>query len=315
MKKYLVIFLLALTFAFSGCARSDKETSAQKETTSVLEMLSKEQLDYLTEKLMFTEDAIAYMDYESVNWNLLGTGLELYNPSSGVEINGLDYIPEENIDFETLKPESDRKITYEELYAIRLKEKNMRVEYFLEYYFGCVKESDNKFIIKLPLEGYDDTYAVFGVTVSGEKLHMSVPRIYYSRSMSLESAILGGSVFSILYDSYDFKAFFKDNKKQFDEVILGIQYSSVTPKSMVLTVINYTDKNFKCNKSFEIYKGEGGEKELLKDYSVKTKENFKLDAHTSSRIDIAFGSDKDLEPGIYTIILDGGVFEDRFEVK
>lgn len=315
MKKYLVIFLLMLTFAFSGCARSDKETSAQEETTSVLEILSEEQLDYLTEKLMFTEDAIAYMDYESVNWNLLGTGLELYNPSSGVEINGLDYIPEENIDFETLKPESDRKITYEELYAIRLKEKNMRVEDFLEYYFGCVKDSDNKFIIKLPLEGYDDTYALFGVTVNGEKLHMSVPHIYCSPLMSMESTFRGGSVFSVLYDSYDFKAFFKDNKKEFEDVVFGIQYSSVTPRSMVLTVKNYTSKSFKCNKSFEIYKGEGDSKELLKEHSVKTKENLKLDANTSSRIDISFGSDKDLEPGVYTIVLDGGVFEDRFEVK
>lgn len=40
------------------------------------------------------------MNKESVNWNLLGTGFELYNKTSGVEINGVEYIVDNSYDYQ-----------------------------------------------------------------------------------------------------------------------------------------------------------------------------------------------------------------------
>lgn len=40
------------------------------------------------------------MNKESVNWNLLGTGFELYNKTSGVETNGVEYIADNSYDYQ-----------------------------------------------------------------------------------------------------------------------------------------------------------------------------------------------------------------------
>lgn len=84
---------------------------------------------------------------------------------------------------------------------------------------------------------------------------------------------------------------------------------------MVLEVNNYTQKNFKCNESFDIYKGEGDNKELLKEFSVKTKEKHTQEKQSLRSIYLTFGSDKGLEPGIYTIVFGDGILEESFEVK
>lgn len=315
MKKYTIILLIILVFALSGCSKNSRNSEVQTEPP-ILELLSEEQLKYLTEELFYTTDAISKMSYEGLNQHLLGTGLELYNPSSGVERYGLDYVPEKEIDFGALKSESDKKITYDEAYAIRLKEDKMRIEDFLDYEFYAALESGNKYMIALPVDGYDDTYVRFTVSVEGESIHMSVPLFFYSRDWEPLGASMAGSVFSILYDTLDFEDYFKNDKHTNEgSLLIGIQYSSVTPKSMVLNINNYTDKQFKCGKGFNIYRGKGADKELLEDFSVKTKEKHEQPANTKSMLPIRFGSDNSLEPGIYTIVLDDGIFEETFEIK
>ena len=91
MKKYCVILLAFFALVFTACAKNGTNTDGKAETTPILDILSDEQIEYLTEKLLFTMDAISDMSYEGVNYQLLGTGLELYNPTSGIEVNGLDY--------------------------------------------------------------------------------------------------------------------------------------------------------------------------------------------------------------------------------
>lgn len=89
MKKYCVILLAVLAIVFTSCTKNNTNTGGGEETTPILDILSDEQIEYLTEKLLFTVDAISDMSYEGVNYQLLGTGLELYNPTSGIEVNVL----------------------------------------------------------------------------------------------------------------------------------------------------------------------------------------------------------------------------------
>lgn len=311
MKKYCLILLVFLALVFiTACAKNGTNTSGEAETTPILDILSEEQIKYLTEKLFFTTDIISDMSYEGVNYHLLGTGLELYNPTSGVEINGVDYMANEELDYKNLKSESDRKITYDEAYAIRLKEKEMRAEDFLKYEFICNSDKENVYRFFIPLEDYDDTYVSFSVRMDGRNIHMSTPYFFYTKSLS------NGSTFSILYDTLLFKDYFKDNKHTNEgKVLIGIRYNSATPTSIVLEAYNYTQKKFKCSKSFDIYKGEGVDKELLEEFSVKTKEKHTQDKRTSASIYLTFGSDKGLEPGIYTIVFGDGILEESFEVK
>ena len=78
------------TLLFTGCNRkTNEEPNKEKKVYNV--ELSEAQKKYLMNEQMTSEDALKYMDREGINWNLLGTGLELYNPTSGVEVNGLKY--------------------------------------------------------------------------------------------------------------------------------------------------------------------------------------------------------------------------------
>ncbi|MCM1308589.1 MAG: hypothetical protein NC223_08325, partial [Butyrivibrio sp.] len=294
MKKYCAILLILFALAFTACAQN-ANTGSEAETTPILDILSEEQIKYLTEKLFFTTDAISDMSYEDVNYQLQGTGLELYNPTSGVEINGLDYTVDEEIDYKNLESKADKKITYEEAYAIRLKEKEMRAEDFLEYEFIRKSDKENVHLFFIPLEGYEDTYVRFSIKTEGCNIHMSTPHFFHSKSLSV------GNTFSILYDTLLFEDYYKDNKYTNEgDVLIGIRYNSVTPTSLILNVHNFTQKKFKCGKSFKIYKGEGDGKELLEEFSVKTREKHTQEKRTAASIYLTFGSDKGLEPGIYT---------------
>ncbi|MBD5157417.1 MAG: hypothetical protein HDT13_07280 [Butyrivibrio sp.] len=167
MKKYCVILLAVLAIVFTSCTKNNTNTGGGEETTPILDILSDEQIEYLTEKLLFTMDAISDMSYEGVNYQLLGTGLELYNPTSGIEVNGLDYTLDKEPDYENIKSGSDRRITYDEAYSIRLKENDMRAEDFLEYEFICESEKENVYMFFIPLEDYEDTYVRFSVRTDG----------------------------------------------------------------------------------------------------------------------------------------------------
>lgn len=90
MKKS-IIFIAAIIFAicFTACGNSG-EKNTQTETTTNGIKLTEEQLEYL-KKLRSDITGIEYVSEEDLNRMLLGTGMEIYNPSSGVEVFGLEY--------------------------------------------------------------------------------------------------------------------------------------------------------------------------------------------------------------------------------
>ncbi len=115
MKKINLVVLFLLVVVLTACGKSSSDNNSETKTTneeaSLLDMLSEEQLDYLTQEEQLTEDAIKLMDYESVNWYLLGTGLELYNKSSGVEKFGITYDNSNGVDYINADFGNGKKIT------------------------------------------------------------------------------------------------------------------------------------------------------------------------------------------------------------
>lgn len=83
----------------SGC--SDKGKGQKDSNPSGQDfVLTEEQKNYLSDKKGIGTAALELMNKESVNWNLLGTGFELYNKTSGVEINGVEYIVDNSYDYQ-----------------------------------------------------------------------------------------------------------------------------------------------------------------------------------------------------------------------
>ena len=74
----------------SGC--SDKGKSQKDSNPSGQDfVLTEEQKNYLSDKKGIGTAALELMNKESINWNLLGTGFELYNKTSGVETKAEEY--------------------------------------------------------------------------------------------------------------------------------------------------------------------------------------------------------------------------------
>lgn len=148
MKKRILL-LLATAVMMTGCGLKSGSTAKSEamspddpmnKPANLYESLSDEQKKYLEETFEYNEEAINECSYESLNKKLLGTGLELYNQSSGVEVFGLEYKLDESVDkslygsyYINQECKSDKLITYDEALDIREKEKNMRLEDFLGY--------------------------------------------------------------------------------------------------------------------------------------------------------------------------------------
>lgn len=292
---------IMLCLEFSSCGQK-VETSSQN-SDSVLQYLSQEQKEYLHSQ-HFTDDAIAMMEYESVNYKLLGTGLELYNPSSGVEKNGVRYsiTKDEGSSFvyET-KTAGNEQITYEEALNIRLKENRMRVDDFLNYKFEIVllgdKDEERHYKLMLALKGYTNTYVnvYFSEKLSGE-IHMKAPIIYYKETED------SGQTFSFLYDSALRDEFFSDceNPHYQKKMIYGIQYSSITDHSLVLEVYNFTDEEQKLLPSFELFNIDNGRNTLIK--QEKSTQVHKVRANTFSIWPVNFAMEEGtLEKGRYLL--------------
>ena len=123
-------------------------------------------------------------------------------------------------------------------------------------------------------------------------------------------------VFSIDYDKALFDTFYENGDYSIDgKLFYGIQYSSVTDKSLVLQVFNNTDEEVSIGKGFKIYKLNGTDKELV----VEDEHEIGQAVSKSSwgTIPISFGEGKTLSAGSYIIEFGddktGGELE--FEVK
>lgn len=303
MKKFYLLILMIIPLMLTACGKNVSDETGTKETesdgSSILHSLTKEQLNYLTEGEQLSEDAIALMDYESVNWYFLGTGMELYNQSSGVEKNGVTYDCEEGVDYTNPESVNDKKITLEELYDIRCKEDKMRLEDFMEYEFliKAIDADNNRYSMQVPLEEYQNTYAEINYKIKDDNtIYMRAPVLSYHVS-DTES-----KTFSIYYDKATYTAFFENGDYSYDnKLYFGIQHSSVTGKSLVLQIFNNTEDEYSLNDSFEIYKITDGEKELLKDYSYTTEDVTQIKKQTWSIHPVKFPSETKLDKGEYVI--------------
>ena len=275
--------------------------------------LSAEQLDYLTTQAGLTEDSIALMDYEAINWHLLGTGMELYNKSSGVEVNGITYKNESGTDYINAVSESEEPITLDEVYAIRDKEADIRLEDFMKYSFEIkvINAEDGTYAMYVPVKDYENTYVVTAFKESDDgTVKLKVPFLSYVSSDGTNNT------FSIDYDKALFDTFYENGDYSIDgKLFYGIQYSSVTDKSLVLQVFNNTDEEVSIGKGFKIYKLNGTDKELV----VEDEHEIGQAVSKSSwgTRPISFGEGKTLSAGSYIIEFGddktGGELE--FEVK
>lgn len=294
-----IILMIVAVFILTACSNSNssrEETTTEYEKIS-MDILSEEQIKYLTEEAGYTTDSISNMSYEGVNWHLLGTGLELYNPSSGVEKDGIVYNADIDFDY-TSDSDSEKKITMDEVYAIRAKEKNIRVEDMEGYLYDVEMQETGYYKLYAPIDEYVETYLVMAYRINNDgTIKMLVPHFACGEDKSL---------FSIYYDQTMFNAYNEYGEDAYeDKVYFGIQYSSVTSKSLVLQLFNYKETDYSYKGKLVIY--DENNEECMKidaDYSVKLK--------TSSIFSVKF--DKELEKGKYTIII-GEDYSLDFEVN
>lgn len=92
-------------------------------------------------KLRSDITGIEYVSEEDLNRMLLGTGMELYNPSSGVEVFGLEY--NKKVDLIILQLPIPTKNDISDVRKFRNKEKEMRIEDLTEYAYTVSEQTLN----------------------------------------------------------------------------------------------------------------------------------------------------------------------------
>lgn len=304
MKIKMVYIICIICILLTGCGgKPVVEIDEIPEETGLFNTLSEEQQNYLIEELRFTQDWIDTMSYEVINFQLLGSGYELYNASSGVEIKGIYYsygpdVPKEAYGnyYGTIKSTDDKKITLEEAVEIRKKGKELTLEDFLKYSFEIEEGMTGTNLFRFPIEGYDDCFIEIKVAEAKDgSVHMLAPWIGHKTQC-----------FSLLLDVELFKeyALTTPNYSYEDKVIAVMQANSLTPKSMVIRLNNYSDNKITVDASFKLYKYENDKYIELTDYAYETKEVWEARELTASIVPISFATDETaLTPGKYKIIV------------
>lgn len=264
MKKS-IIFIAAIIFAicFTACGNSG-EKNTQTETTTNGIKLTEEQLEYL-KKLRSDITGIEYVSEEDLNRMLLGTGMELYNPSSGVEVFGLEYNKKSGFDY-LAASDSDKKMTLSDVRKFRNKEKEMRIEDLTEYAYTVSEKTLNNsgeksiiYELDAPITDYENTYMKIWFEIKDDKIKMQVPQLIYRNEADGKT-----TAFSINYNPMPIESFFENNDYSFEnKMIVSVQYSSPRKKSIVLNAINWTDYDYHFNGTCDIYKSDtdGNKKE------------------------------------------------------
>lgn len=257
MKKS-IIFIAAIIFAicFTACGnRGEKNT--QTETTTNGIKLTEEQLEYL-KKLRSDITGIEYVSEEGLNRMLLGTGMELYNPSSGVEVFGLEYNKKSGFDY-LAASDSNKKMTLSDVRKFRNKEKEMRIEDLTEYAYTVSEQTLNNsgeksiiYELDAPITDYENTYMKIWFEIKDDKIKMQVPQLIYRNEADGKT-----TAFSINYNPMPIESFFENNDYSFEnKMIVSVQYSSPRKKSIVLNAINWTDYDYHFNGTCDIYKAD-----------------------------------------------------------
>lgn len=305
MKKS-IIFIAAIIFAicFTACGNSG-EKNTQTETTTNGIKLTEEQLEYL-KKLRSDITGIEYVSEEDLNRMLLGTGMEIYNPSSGVEVFGLEYNKKSGFDY-LAASDSNKKMTLSDVRKFRNKEKEMRIEDLTEYAYTVSEKTLNNsgeksiiYELDAPITDYENTYMKIWFEIKDDKIKMQVPQLIYRNEADGKT-----TAFSINYNPMPIESFFENNDYSFEnKMIVSVQYSSPRKKSIVLNAINWTDYDYHFNGTCDIYKedkdGNKKEKATTGTYEAMTIGGRNNDKYTGwNYLDITF--EDELPSGDYII--------------
>lgn len=305
MKKS-IIFIAAIIFAicFTACGNSG-EKNTQTETTTNGIKLTEEQLEYL-KKLRSDITGIEYVSEEDLNRMLLGTGMEIYNPSSGVEVFGLEYNKKSGFDY-LAASDSNKKMTLSDVRKFRNKEKEMRIEDLTEYAYTVSEKTLNNsgeksiiYELDAPITDYENTYMKIWFEIKDDKIKMQVPQLIYRNEADGKT-----TAFSINYNPMPIESFFENNDYSFEnKMIVSVQYSSPRKKSIVLNAINWTDYDYHFNGTCDIYKadtdGNKKEKATTGTYETMTIGGRNNDKYTGwNYLDITF--EDELPSGDYII--------------
>ena len=266
MKKS-IIFIAAIISAvcFTACGNVDLNNTQIETTTNGIK-LTEEQLEYL-KNLNGDITGIEYVSEEGLNRMLLGTGMELYNPSSGVEVFGLEYDKKSGFDY-LAASDSDKKMTLSDVRKFRNKEKEMRIEDLTEYAYTVsekiLNNSGEKSIIyelDAPVTDYENTYMKIWFEIKDDKIKMQAPQLVYRNEAEGQT-----TAFSINYNPMPIESFFENNDYSFEnKMIVSVQYSSPRKKSIVLIAMNWTDYDYHFSGIWDIYKADsdGNKKEKV----------------------------------------------------
>lgn len=329
MKKQSIFFMISLCFALTvcgGCAKEKEaenqtqETNEKKEnaddTTSLYDTLSEEQREYLENELGFEKDEIEKLSEEELNSYFQGTGLELYEKSSGVERNGVCYETEDV----NLAAVGTEEMTWQQAYDIRLKDTEMRLDDFLAY--ACEVKQDEEttmdgndtlaYQLWVPLAGYENTFIRTAFSIDGTTVKMKAPYLYYANGEE------DGKIYSLLYHT-GLRDYFLETKDHewTDKLLVGFQCEYPIKESAAIEIFNKTEQDCVICDDFTLWKiSDGNERtEVVKAANGEEK---KLAAGEGSIRRLKFG--KELEQGSYVIGYgrdeDGYVYKElTFEVR
>ncbi len=299
MKRLLLMAVLVLSVIGVSCKRNTTDAApAKADSTFDVSTLTQEQLDYLTNKVGVPENTIANASYEGINLYLLGSGLELYNQTSGVEKNGIVYTTDNADRLTGGSNESNPEITMEEAYEIRDKDKDIRLEDFLEYRYEIktIDEAKNTYNMLAPITGYENTYIRVVYKLTGNEVDMVTPLMYYQENQE------SGMLFSLYYDKAEIAAFFDNGDYSYDgKVICAVQYTSVTPQSLVIEINNYSEEQYIYNGSYVLSRLDVTTGDMVEIASYKSDEDVTVDGHFLDIEPVSFGDAAPLSAGSYQI--------------
>ncbi len=269
MKKlFFITAVTGLTIGLTACGpvKSEKEVLSEvpteEPTTNALVFTDVQKEVFFNELNGVIKD-VEYMSRGELNQYLVGTGHELFNPSSGVIRNGVKYEADSEFDY-TKSSDSTKKITMDEVVEFRNKELDMRIEDLVSYKY-TVQKVGKKYFLYAPIEGYKDTSMCFFFRLETDgTIFMDCPYILYHIN---KGSCYAGYKFSILSDEDRKRIFFKnyDADELNNSIVMDIQYRSPTNKFLVLKITNYDDKEYdfpgKC-KIYSVTEDGGKDKEV-----------------------------------------------------
>lgn len=292
MKKlFLLSCICVMVLLQCGCEKEYVNPYSEFEVEkgdNLYDTLTEQQKKYLTEELYLSKTAINEMTYEALNWQLLGTGFELYNQSSGVEKYGLSYEQPEELE---MNGTSSNLITIDAAIEIRKKGKEIKLEDFAKYKYTIEKrELSDSYIMQVPVAEYEDTFVDIVYTRDENGIvNMKAPHLRHEEGAT-------DSVFSLLYNKSWLDTFYETEPKYTLEgkKCIGIQYSSITDNSLVIELCNWTNTQYELSESYKVYEVLDGEEKLIYEYEGR---DYIVTANSYSIKSVKLGDDCKFEAG------------------